>query len=63
MTEERACPICEEPLPPSRTRPHVYCSHRCRQQAVGLEQRATSLAERAAVAVAQWERVKRARGR
>jgi endogenous inhibitor of DNA gyrase (YacG/DUF329 family) len=60
---ERACPICEEPLPTSRTRPHVYCSHACRQQAVGLEQRAVSLAERAAVAQAQWERLQQARKR
>jgi hypothetical protein len=60
---ERVCPICEEPLPPSRTRPHVYCSHACRQQAVGLEQRAVSLAERAALAQAQWERLQQARKR
>jgi hypothetical protein len=60
---ERACPICEEPLPASRTRPHVYCSHACRQQAVGLEQRAVSLAERATVAQAQWERLQQVRKR
>jgi hypothetical protein len=60
---ERVCPICEEPLPLSRTRPHVYCSHACRQQAVGLEQRAASLAERATVAQAQWERLQQARKR
>jgi hypothetical protein len=59
MSKER--PICEGPVPPSKTRPHVFCSHACRQQAVGLEQRAVSLAERAATAQAQWERVKAAR--
>jgi len=57
----KECPICEEPVPPSKTRPHIFCSHVCRQQAVGLEQRAASIAERAARASAAWERLQQAR--
>jgi hypothetical protein len=59
---ERTCPICEQPLPPSRTRPRVYCRHACRQRAVGLEKRAERLAEWATEAQAQWERLQATRG-
>jgi hypothetical protein len=58
---KRTCPVCDELLPPSRTRPRICCSHAYRQAAVGLERRAKSLAQRAAKAEAAWERVREAK--
>lgn len=47
----KTCPVCTGPIPPSRTRPHVYCSHNCRQYAWNLERRA----KRAAEVLSAWE--------
>jgi len=58
----RMCPVCDEPIPPSRTRPRTFCSHRCRQAAWTLERRAISLAERAEVAQAAWAKVQARKG-
>ncbi len=50
MTATRMCPVCAGPLPPSHTRPHVFCSHRCRTRAHDIRKRAERLAERLAAA-------------
>ena len=39
MTETRSCPICGEPVAPSRTRPRIFCSPAHRQAGYDLEQR------------------------
>jgi len=54
----RPCPFCGLPVPPSRTRPRTFCSHRCRQAAWTLERRAIALAARAAAAQAAWAKVR-----
>lgn len=54
----KTCPVCSGALPPSRTRPRVYCSHNCRQYAWNLERRA----KQAAQVISAWERLQRARG-
>jgi hypothetical protein len=58
----KECPVCGTSLPPSRTRPHKFCSHACRTARWTLERRADSLAQRAAEAEAAWAKVKRALG-
>jgi predicted nucleic acid-binding Zn ribbon protein len=45
---EKLCPICEEPVPPNRTRPHVYCSHACRTRAYYARHRVELAARRRA---------------
>lgn len=60
---KRKCPVCTEPLPPSRTKPHVYCGHNCRHYAWALERRVVSLTKRAAEAQAEWDRLQQARKR
>jgi endogenous inhibitor of DNA gyrase (YacG/DUF329 family) len=57
----RDCPVCSNPVPPSRTRPHIYCSPKCRTAAWDLEHRAARLAAQAAEVAAAWERVRAAR--
>jgi predicted nucleic acid-binding Zn ribbon protein len=57
---EKLCPVCEKPVPPSKTRPRVFCSHRCRTKAFELEVQIANLMKRLATAEAQWQRVKRA---
>lgn len=69
MTETRSCPICGEPMAPSRTRPRIFCSPAHRQAGYDLEQRRFSspsgplrLRSRPTRPQARWEAV-RARGK
>jgi len=69
MTETRSCPICGEPVAPSRTRPRIFCSPAHRQAGYDLEQRRFSspsgplrLRSRPTRPQARWEAV-RARGK
>jgi predicted nucleic acid-binding Zn ribbon protein len=55
MTADRVCPVCAKPLPARRTRPFVYCSHRCQQRAFDIRKRPDRLAQRLAVAQAAVE--------
>jgi hypothetical protein len=50
----KTCPVCTVPMPTSHTRPHVYCSHNCRQYAWKLERRAKHAAE----VISAWEAVR-----
>lgn len=50
-TEMISCPVCEGPIPPSKTKPRIYCSHNCRQYAWNLERRAMH----AAAVISAWE--------
>jgi hypothetical protein len=59
---EKLCPVCEGPLPAKRTKPHIFCSHRCRTKASELEGQIDSLVERLTKAQAQWQRVQTAKG-
>jgi hypothetical protein len=57
---EKLCPVCEGSMPPSRTRPHKFCSHRCRTKASELEGQIDSLVQRLTKAQAQLQRVQAA---
>jgi hypothetical protein len=57
-----SCPVCEGPMPPSKTRPRIYCSHNCRQYAWSLERRVRGLTRRLSEAQESWERLELARG-
>ncbi len=54
------CPVCLGPVEPSRTRPRIFCSHRCRTKAYELEGQIDSLVERLTKAQAQLQRVQAA---
>jgi hypothetical protein len=49
------CPLCAKPLSVRRTRPFVFCSHRCRQRAFDIRKRPERLAQRLANAQAAAE--------
>jgi len=57
----KECPVCEGPMPPSRTKPHIFCSHRCRTKASELEVQIANLMMRLSKAQAQLERVQAAK--
>jgi predicted nucleic acid-binding Zn ribbon protein len=44
------CPVCAKPMPLSHTRPHRYCSHRCRTRAFDIRKRPERLATALAAA-------------
>jgi endogenous inhibitor of DNA gyrase (YacG/DUF329 family) len=51
------CPVCGKPVPVSRTRPFIFCSHRCRQRPHDLRKRVERRAKALAAAQAALDEV------
>jgi endogenous inhibitor of DNA gyrase (YacG/DUF329 family) len=51
------CPVCGKPVPVSRTRPFIFCSHRCRQRPHDLRKRVERRAQALAAAQAALDEV------